>query len=114
MKRLDWIDYIEGEMTKAEKAKADLLLKHSISDQLVVDNLRRVRSHVELINPARESEKLINDKQYMEKLQSQIMKEVRKISRKTPLTVVSTGPVAEETLSASERGPSRPRGSYRI
>lgn len=113
MKRLeDWIDYIEGDLGRAEKAECDLLLKHSLSDQLILDNLRRVRRCVENNSPTASAEKLLKDNQYLEKLHGQIMKAVKKETRKTPLTVISSS--SEEALSTSERDSSRARGSYRL
>ncbi len=113
MKRLeDWIDYIEGDLSRAEKAECDLLLRHSISDQLILDNLRRVRRCVELNTPTAPVEKLLKDNQYLEKLHGQIMKAVKKETRKASLTVVSSS--NEEALSTSSRDPSRARGSYKF
>ena len=115
MKKMeDWIDYLEGEVSLKQRTEMNLLLKHSISDQLILDNLRRLRQSLYEIDSTRTADKLLADKTYMEKLQSQIMKEVKKakVAEAGHLAVVnSTG---EETLSASGPDSSRPRETYRI
>ncbi len=107
----DWIDYIEGEGTLRERTEMNLLLKHSISDQMVLDNLRRLRQAVFETDSTREADALLADRQYLEKMQSQIMKEVRKTrqSQAPNLTVIA----GEDTLSTSEQDPARVRGLYR-
>ncbi|MEK6556082.1 MAG: hypothetical protein AABZ31_12630 [Bdellovibrionota bacterium] len=112
MKKLeDWIDYLEGEGSLRERTEMNLLLKHSISDQMVLDNLRRLRQAVYETDSTRGADLLLGDKQYMEKMQSQIMKEVRKTKQTHApnLTVIA----GEETLSTSEQDPARVRGLYR-
>lgn len=111
MKKLeDWIDYLEGEGSLRERTEMNLLLKHSISDQMILDNLRRLRQAVYETDSTREADALLADKQYAEKMQSQIMKEVRKtkLAQVSTLTVVA----GEETLSTSTQAPSRVRGLY--
>lgn len=112
MKKLeDWIEYLEGEVSLKDRTEMNLLLKHSMADQLILDNLRRLRQCVRESDQARSEEKLLNDKQYHERIQSQIMREVRKIrfAERPNLTVVTP----EENLSASVKGPSRLRDVYR-
>lgn len=107
----DWIDYVEGEGTLRERTEMNLLLKHSIADQMILDNLRRLRQVVFAVDSTRKADALFADRQYMEKMQSQIMKEIRKAkkSQAPSLTVVA----GEETLSTSAQDPARVRALYR-
>lgn len=116
MKKLeDWIDYLEGEVSLRERTEMNLLLKHSLSDQTILDNLRRLRQAVYESDMTRSADKLLADRQYLEKLQSQVMKEVKKakIAEAGHLTVISVNASTEDAALASESGRVRSRGIYR-
>ena len=77
MRKLEeWIDFMEGECTPQELSKLGLLLKHSISDQVVLDNLRRLRRATKACDPAHEIEHAIADENLMADLHSRTMKRI--------------------------------------
>lgn len=72
----DWIDFMEGEGTLKQLERMDLLLKHSIADQLVIDNLRRLRRVIKKSDPAKNVLEQMNQPEFFTNLHSKIMSEV--------------------------------------
>jgi hypothetical protein len=99
MKELEeWIDLMEGESWPAQTANLNLLLEHSLADQTVLDNLRRLRQATKEAHESVAVEKLLKDQSYLEKLHAQIMRGVRQNRPGSPsLQVVEHS----ETKSAS-------------
>jgi hypothetical protein len=110
MKELEeWIDLMEGESWPAQTANLNLLLEHSLADQTVLDNLRRLRQATKEAHEDAAVEKLLKDQAYLEKLHAQIMREVRQKRAGRP-----TLQVVEHSDSASTQEPDQPisRVSY--
>jgi hypothetical protein len=110
MKELEeWIDLMEGETWPEQTANLNLLLEHSLADQTIMDNLRRLRQATKEAHTDTAVEKLLRDQTYLEKLHSQIMRSVRINRPGNPnLQVVET----TESSSALEPDQQLSRVSY--
>jgi hypothetical protein len=69
----DWIDYLEGSLDLGKMEKLSMLLRHSINDQVIHDNLRRLRQNIKETDPAREIQSQTNNPEFMERLHNRIM-----------------------------------------
>jgi hypothetical protein len=69
----DWIEYIEGEGDPKRMSKLGMLLKHSSTDKLVVDNLRRLRRAVHEVDPADKINDVISNSDFLGDFHSRIM-----------------------------------------
>lgn len=86
----DWIDYIEESLPVRKKEKLDLLLRFSMDDQMVVDNLTRLRRLVKHSDSAKNIDVELNSKLFMMELKNAIMDKITsKANRKS---VDSSGP----------------------
>lgn len=75
-----WVDYVEwddNENTNVSvKESLDLLVRHSESDQEIIDNLYKVRKEIKSADPVVAIEDKLSQPQYWEQLEAKIMKEV--------------------------------------
>lgn len=77
MRRLeDWIEYMEGEGNPHQMGQLNLLLKHSLADQQVLDNLRRLRKWLKWTDPCEEIEYVLDDKKFEKNFHKRIMNEI--------------------------------------
>lgn len=73
-----WIDYMEEEADPSDRESLDMLLDHSVTDQLILQNYRSVRRTIKAADPALGYEKLLSDQGYQMKFCSQVMKNLDK------------------------------------
>jgi len=74
-KRLDklwWVDFIEGDLSEADLKQVEMILKNSETDQLIVDNLERLRQILKNNDPI---DVPVKD-EYFEDLTARIMNQV--------------------------------------
>lgn len=72
----DWIDFMEGEGTSKQIERMGLLLKHSIPDQLILDNLRRLRRAVKKSGLAQKPLAQMDQSEFLTNFHARVMKEV--------------------------------------
>lgn len=72
----DWIDFMEGEGTVKQLERMSLLLKHSIADQMILDNLRRLRRALKKSDPAVDKFEQINRPEFLTDFHERVMKEI--------------------------------------
>jgi site-specific recombinase len=91
MRRLeDWIDYMEKEVDPQKLDQLKMLLKHSISDQEVLDNLRRLRKWLLWADPAENIDYIIEDKKFEKNFHRQIMQTITE-RKELPQLIKSEG-----------------------
>lgn len=79
MRRLeDWIDYMEAESSEQEMSQLSLLLKHSVADQEVLENLQRLRKWVKWSDPCEAVDYIIEDKKFEKSFQERVMATIGK------------------------------------
>lgn len=77
MRKLEeWIEYMEGEEEYAQMGKLSLLLKHSGSDQVVLENLRRLRKWLKWADPAQDIEDQISNSEFLKDFHAKTMSQV--------------------------------------
>lgn len=67
-----WIDYVEGELEPKLKTAAELLLAHSTTDRLIVENLKNLKN---ALMTAAEVD-LPQSDQYWEELKTKVMNQI--------------------------------------
>lgn len=67
------VEYLEGESEPRGRAKLEMLLRHSIHDRVVLDNLRRLRQMVKNLDPAQDIDRLLNNQVTLGRLTDRIM-----------------------------------------
>ncbi len=72
-KQEEWIDFIEGEDCDVNLSQLGFLLKHSKQDQMVVDNLRRLRSVISQVDIANEIDDKMEDTEFMSDFHNRVM-----------------------------------------
>lgn len=72
----DWIDFIEDECTPKRRAQLKMLLKFSVADRLILDNLRRIRQLIKLCDRADEIEGMLDQKEFLQDSHKQIMNRI--------------------------------------
>ncbi len=72
----DWIEYMEGEGILRFMGKLGLLLRHSLTDQLVLDNLRRLRRILKQADPALEIENQISSSEFLGNFHAETMAKI--------------------------------------
>ena len=78
MQRLeDWIDFMEGESNHVQHGRLGLLLKHSIADRLVFENVRRLRCAIKDADAAELLTPLLNNERFMADMHQSIMARIR-------------------------------------
>ena len=98
----DCIDYLELALDRRKMAKLSLLLKHSIADQVILDNLRRLRRLVQSSDPAQPIYRLSNDPVYNEKLHASIMQKVAQCGPDSNEQLNHPSVVAQGSCSSQE------------
>ncbi|RME17325.1 MAG: hypothetical protein D6797_02735 [Bdellovibrio sp.] len=77
-----WIDYLEGEIERKKKQTMDLLLKYSITDRKILNNFSKMKTLIQITDPAEKfTQELINPKR-LKKLENKIMKAINSITKK--------------------------------
>jgi hypothetical protein len=85
----DWIDYLEDECPPKRCVQLNMLLKFSVADRLILDNLRRLRQLIKLCDPADAIEGVLCQKEFLQDSHSQIMAGIMSPSGRRPDDVVS-------------------------
>lgn len=73
----DWIDFMEEELTAEEQTELELMLRHSVSDRMIYQNLSRLREEIKASDPAEvllESKDV--DSKFLEKLHRKTMSKI--------------------------------------
>ena len=78
----EWIEYMEGEGLLKPMSKLALLLKHSLVDQVILDNLRRLRRLVKQLDPAFEIEEKLSSAEFLNDFHSQTMNQIKDWAQK--------------------------------
>ena len=71
-----WVDYIENELSLNAQVKAEMLLRYSEMDRLIVNNLKSVKTLLK----EKEYFPLLEDEKYLAGLQARIMNQVSQTS----------------------------------
>ena len=90
---------MEGECSAKQEEKLSLLLKHSIADQVVLDNLRRLRRIVKECDPALAIEAALSDENFMAELHAGTMK---RITAQMKMDEQMSAMKRDKTLSSDE------------
>lgn len=78
----DWVDFMEGELTPKHIERLSLLLKHSIADQLILDNLRRLRRLIKKTDRAKLALETINEPEFLNQFHNRVMNSIKEVSDK--------------------------------
>lgn len=76
MRLIDWIEYMEGEGDPEKMSQLSMLLKHSIADQVVLDNLRRLRRMIKCADPADDVMDKVSNAEFLESMHLKIMEQI--------------------------------------
>jgi hypothetical protein len=100
----EWIDFTEGEMDLKSMERLALLLKHSIADQLILDNLRRLRKIVKKSDPMTDQKSVLNEPEFLNQFHEKVMRSIRdleaqKTDEQTTLHFAVDGPSAPRNVS---------------
>jgi hypothetical protein len=104
MRRLeDWIEYMEGEGAQKWMGQLGLLLKHSIADQVVLDNLRRLRRLIKKTDLADKINDTISNVEFLSGMHAKVM-----VNITAAKSVTSKRHAREKSLSPGvDQGPSQ-------
>lgn len=95
MRKLEeWIEYMEGEGDLEKMGQLGLLLKHSLEDQVVLNNLRRLRRMIELTDPSDIIEDQISNSDFLGQFHQKTMKSI--IQMKNSRRGKRGGPLASD------------------
>lgn len=82
MRKLEnWIDFMENECSPKEEAQLKMLLNFSKGDQLILDNLRRLRNLIKLCDKADAIEGLLSEEKFLQKSHKAIMDRIARASK---------------------------------
>jgi hypothetical protein len=85
----DWIDYLEDECPPKRRTQLNMLLKFSVADRLILDNLRRLRQLIQLCDKADDIEGLLNQKEFLHDSHAKIMESIKNQSGSRPNDALS-------------------------
>ena len=110
----NWIDFMEEEVNEDERSELELLLRHSVSDRMVYDNLLRLREQIKVSDPVKAALKdNLDDNKFYERLHRKTMsKIINSVQSKESATLSS--PRQASTLSIPELDSLSPHIFYRI
>ena len=101
----DWIEYMEGEDDTKRMGQLGLLLQHSPENQIVLENLRRLRRLIAESDSARDIESTISKSAILEDLHDRIMSQLSGLPE-------SSAP-QKEKRSSPDGGRGSSLGSYK-
>ncbi len=77
----EWVDFMEGEVTLKQIERLTFLLKHSPEDQVILENLRRLRRSLRQADPARIAVETINEPEFLQAFHTRVMDGIKDLKQ---------------------------------
>ncbi|MEQ1663848.1 MAG: hypothetical protein ABL927_00570 [Bdellovibrionales bacterium] len=73
----EWIEYMEAGLPQSDE-HLGMLLEHSITDQLVLDNLRRLRRVIKMTDPSEDCDEALRNEQFLKSFHARVMGKIKR------------------------------------